>query len=163
MKSNDQFGMFVICIINHDRLLFAKKKVSLVLFLKKLICFFSFIDALQTQVEELTKLVKSLAKGKEKEADPKDLIIDWSNVNIGTQVEIPEQRLPYRSNKYRSGYGQASSSKQILTQSPELPKSRSNLSSQVSMNLSNRSQSRELPESRSNLSSQVSMNLSNRS
>ena len=26
MKSNDQFGMFVICIINHDWLLFAKKK-----------------------------------------------------------------------------------------------------------------------------------------
>ena len=37
MKSNDQFDMFVICIVNHDRLLFAKKKVSLVLFLKKLI------------------------------------------------------------------------------------------------------------------------------
>ena len=37
MKSNDQFSMFVIYIVNHDRLLFAKKKVSLVLFLKKLI------------------------------------------------------------------------------------------------------------------------------
>ena len=45
---------------------------------------FPFV-ALQMQVEELTCLLKSVTKGKQKVADPKDNIIDWSNVDLETQ------------------------------------------------------------------------------
>jgi hypothetical protein len=36
---------------------------------------------LQVQVGEIKSLLKTLVKGKQKEKDPKDLIIDWSPVN----------------------------------------------------------------------------------
>ncbi|CAB4376788.1 unnamed protein product [Rhizophagus irregularis] len=42
-------------------------------------------SALQIQVEELTCLLKTVTKGKQKVTDPKENIIDWSNVNLETQ------------------------------------------------------------------------------
>ncbi|CAB4390613.1 unnamed protein product [Rhizophagus irregularis] len=41
-------------------------------------------SALQMQVEELTRLLKTVTKGKQKVTDPKENIIDWSNVDLET-------------------------------------------------------------------------------
>ncbi|GBC13436.2 uncharacterized protein OCT59_000776 [Rhizophagus irregularis] len=42
-------------------------------------------SALQMQVEKLTRLLKTVMKGKQKVTDPKENIIDWSNVDLETQ------------------------------------------------------------------------------
>ncbi|CAG8777529.1 14213_t:CDS:1, partial [Rhizophagus irregularis] len=36
----------------------------------------------QEQVEELSQLIQKITKGKQKAANPKDMIIDWSGVEI---------------------------------------------------------------------------------
>src|SRR5947207_3629834 len=46
---------------------------------------------MQTQVDELTLLIETLSKGKQKEMDLKDTIIDWSNVSL-ENPETPQKR-----------------------------------------------------------------------
>jgi hypothetical protein len=55
---------------------------------------------LEAQVDELSRLLKMVARGENKEISKDDLIIDWSNVNI---LEFPN----------KSRYGGAGSSKSI--------------------------------------------------
>ncbi|CAB4383529.1 unnamed protein product [Rhizophagus irregularis] len=47
-------------------------------------------SALQMQVEELTRLLKSVMKEKQKVTDPKENIIDWSNVDL--EIQGPKSR-----------------------------------------------------------------------
>ena len=93
---------------------------------------------MQTQVDELTLLIETLSKGKQKEMDLKDTIIDWSNVSL-ENPETPQKRhretlespqksryMP-QSDVFRlryDGYDVASSSKSA-TYSPQLEYSRS--------------------------------------
>ncbi|PKC04214.1 hypothetical protein RhiirA5_379551 [Rhizophagus irregularis] len=42
-------------------------------------------STLQMQIEELTRLLKSVTKEKQKITDPKENIIDWSNVDLEIQ------------------------------------------------------------------------------
>ena len=52
--------------------------------------FFPFLEALQEQVNEISSLLKTIVKGKNREANSQDLIIDWSNLDINDINEINE-------------------------------------------------------------------------
>ncbi|CAB4381255.1 unnamed protein product [Rhizophagus irregularis] len=43
--------------------------------------------AFQEQVEELSRLIQKITKGKQKAANPKDMIIDWSGVETLDSLE----------------------------------------------------------------------------
>jgi hypothetical protein len=85
-----------ICIVNHVQL------YNCYLIRK----YFFIIDALSEQVEELKGLLKTLIKGKQKEMNPKDAIIDFADVT--------SRKGHYSSGSSKSlGYGQAGSSKNV--------------------------------------------------
>jgi hypothetical protein len=71
---------------------------------------------LEAQVDELSRLLKMVTRGKNKEISKDDLIIDWSDVNI---LEFPNKSR-YEgagSSKSVGRYGEAGSSKSA----PEVP------------------------------------------
>ena len=55
--------------------------------------------------------MNTIVKEKQREADPKDLIIDWSNLEINPKTS----RSAAGSSKNTAGYGQSGSSKQVLS------------------------------------------------
>ncbi|CAB4485076.1 unnamed protein product [Rhizophagus irregularis] len=85
-------------------------------------------SALQMQVEELTRLLKTVTKGKQNVTDPKENIIDWSNVDLETQgpKSRKNQYMTRSLNKpkYVQKYGILGSSKSVqskLSPSPSHP------------------------------------------
>ncbi|EXX58193.1 hypothetical protein RirG_200160 [Rhizophagus irregularis DAOM 197198w] len=74
-------------------------------------------SALQMQVEELTRLLKTVTKGKQKVTDPKENIIDWFNMDLETQG--PKSRKNQyvtrllNKPKYVQKYGISGSSKSV--------------------------------------------------
>ncbi|PKK70660.1 hypothetical protein RhiirC2_711744 [Rhizophagus irregularis] len=94
-------------------------------------------SALQMQVEELIRLLKTVTKEKQKVTDPKEDIIDWSNVDLETQgPKSRKNQYVTRSlnkPKYVQKYGIPGSSKSVRSRlSPSPSPSSSSSSSSTS-------------------------------
>ncbi|UZO13355.1 uncharacterized protein OCT59_004855 [Rhizophagus irregularis] len=87
-------------------------------------------SALQMQVEELTRLLKTVTKGKQKVTDPKENIIDWFNMDLETQG--PKSR----KNQLSPSPSPSSSSSSSSTSSSPSSKSAPSLNSAPSSNSS---------------------------
>jgi hypothetical protein len=57
---------------------------------KSVLSQFFFSLAFQAQIEELAHLIKKVTKGKQKQANPEDIVIDWSNIDLETPKSLAE-------------------------------------------------------------------------
>ena len=112
------------CIIHDGYMTSYRKLANCVSFGSKIVrifTLFSFLDALQMQVEEITRLIKTVSRGKHKEICKEDLIIDWSDALETTKQRQNVPRYGEASSSRNvPTYGEASSSRSV----PEVPRFR---------------------------------------
>jgi hypothetical protein len=71
----------------------------------------------QAQIEELAHLIKKVTKGKQKQANPEDMVIDWFNIDLETPKSSAEYVIQSsKKSQYVQKYGVPGSSKSTRSQ-----------------------------------------------